>query len=167
MVLAETEEVDVLHDHHLVVVLDEHGVVQDFLHVLVVARGEIPQGVRHALGRLLEPLALRVLTELLQELRDQLFEHHAPPRYSNRFFAVSTTLTRRSRASPTAGLRIRQNARARPSPVVITPRRASTPSSASWSTRSRTARPTVASSRSRSSAMPVTGSGRPATVTSR
>src|SRR6266480_100467 len=103
MVLAETEEVDVLHDHHLVVVLDEHGVVQDFLHVLVVARGEIPQGVRHALGRLLEPLALRVLTELLQELRDQLFEHHAPPRYSNRFFAVSTTLTRRSRASPTAG----------------------------------------------------------------
>src|SRR2546426_3111301 len=34
---AQTEEVDVLHDDHLVVLLDEHGAVEDLLHVLSVA----------------------------------------------------------------------------------------------------------------------------------
>src|SRR5439155_1235408 len=37
------KKVDVLDDHHLVVVLDEHGVVQDLLDVLVVARREVAQ----------------------------------------------------------------------------------------------------------------------------
>ena len=76
---AEAEKVDVLHDHHLVVVLDEHGVVQDVLHVSVVARGEVAQRLCDTLRGLLEPLAVHVLAELLQELRDQLFDHASPP----------------------------------------------------------------------------------------
>src|SRR2546422_6559188 len=52
---ADRKKVDVLDDHHLVVVLDEHGVVQDLLDVLVVARREVAQRLRDALGRLLEP----------------------------------------------------------------------------------------------------------------
>ena len=70
MVLAEAAEIDILHDHHFVVVLDEHGAVQDLLGVLSVAGGEIAQRLLDTLGRPVQPLALDILTELFQDLRD-------------------------------------------------------------------------------------------------
>src|SRR5439155_1235410 len=110
MMFADRKKVDVLDDHLLVGVLDGHGLVQDLLDVLVVARREVAQRLRDALGRLLEPLAVHVLAELLQELLDQLLDHPTPPSYSKRFFAVSTTATRLSAPVGSAGARIRQNA---------------------------------------------------------
>src|SRR5437867_13204362 len=71
MMLAERKKVDVLHDDHLVVLLDEHGAVQNVLHVLAIARREVAQRLLHALGSLVEALALHVLAQLLQELGDQ------------------------------------------------------------------------------------------------
>src|SRR3990170_2558472 len=166
MMLTEAEKVDVLHDHHLVVVLDEEGIVQDVLHVPVVSRRQVAERLRDALRRLREPLAVGILAQLLQELGDQPGDHRAPPSYSKRFLAVSTTPTRRSAPAGTSGASSRQNAPARPSPAGITPASSGTASSVWWSTREVTARSTAASSAARSTAMPVTGSGRPATVTS-
>src|SRR5437867_418985 len=170
---AKRREIDVLHDHHLVVLLDKHGAVEDLLDILSVARREVAERLLHALGRLVQALALHVLAQFLQELRDQLrdlsvFAHYAAsPSYWNRFLAVSTTVTRRSAPAGTAGASRRQNARASPSPVVTTPASAGTSSSVRWSTRSSTRWRTAPSICSRSTDIPVTGSGRPATVTSR
>ena len=127
--LAHREEVDVLHDHHFVVFLDEERAVEDVVDVLGVTGREVLHRLRHALRRALETFAVRILSELLQELLDELFDHAASPRYSKRFFAVSTTRTRRSVPGASAGTSTSQNARARPSPVVMTPASAGTASS--------------------------------------
>src|SRR5205823_889254 len=126
--LAQRGEVDVLHDHHLVVFLDEQRIVQDLVDVLAVAGCEVLHRLRHTLGRALEAFAVRILSELLEELFDELFDHAASPRYSKRFFAVSTTRTRRSVPDGSTGASTSQNARARPSPVVTTPASAGTAS---------------------------------------
>src|SRR5687767_8702848 len=168
MVLAEAREVDVLDDHHLIVVLDEQRVVEDLVHALRIAGREVPQRLLDSLRRLGQAFTVRVFTELLQQLLDELGDHSLSPRYSKRFFAVSTTDTRcRLPRGATAGASTRQNARASPSPVVITPARAGASSSFRWSTWSSTRRSTRSSSAARSTAIPVTGSGTPATLTSR
>src|SRR4029453_10323816 len=173
VVLAHRAEVDVLHDHHLFVVLDEHGAVENFLHVLGIARREVAHRLLHTLGRPLEALASGVLAQLLEQLGDQIGDlsvlghHEASPSYWNRFLAVSTTVTRRSAPSGTAGARRRQNARASPSPVVTTPASSGTSSSVRWSTRLSTRSFTAPSITPRSTDMPVGGSGTPTTGPSR
>src|SRR2546428_6943616 len=134
MMLAHRREVDVLDDHHLVVVLDEERVVEDVLDLLVVTGREELQRRLDTLGRLGQALTLGVLAQLLQHLRDQFRDHASSPRYSNRFLAVSTTVIRESRPAGSPGASVRQNARARLSPVVITPASAGTSSSFAWST---------------------------------
>src|SRR6185503_350690 len=108
VVLAERVEVDVPHQHHLVVVvLGEDRAVQDLVDVLLVARGEELQHGFHARRRLLESFPLRILAELAQDALDQLL-HAAPPAasYSKRLFSVSTTATRLSLPGGSARSRI-------------------------------------------------------------
>ena len=67
VVLAQREQLDVLDQDHLAVRLREYGGTDDGLAVLLIAlRQELP-GLRHALGRLGEPLALRVLAQQLED----------------------------------------------------------------------------------------------------
>ena len=103
VVLAHREVVDVLHHHHLVVLLGEERGVEHLLHVLVIARGQVLVGLGHPGGRPLQALAARVLAELLQEVADQALHrvqvaHRgllvASPQYSNELLAVSITATR-------------------------------------------------------------------------
>src|SRR5262249_982080 len=99
MMLAQRVEVDVLDQHHLVVVVfRENRPVQDLADILLVARREEVQHRLHAGGCLLQPLALGVLAKLPQDAFDQLL-HSASPvaSYSKRLFSVSTTATRASR----------------------------------------------------------------------
>src|SRR6266513_4486033 len=131
---AHRKKVDVLDDDHFVVFFDEQRVVEHVLDLFVVSRREVLQRGGDALGRLRQPLALRVLAQLLQQLLDQLLDHVSSPRYSNRFFAVSTTVTRDSRPVGSPGASACQKARARLSPVVITPAKAGASSSLAWST---------------------------------
>src|SRR5262245_21932452 len=126
--LAQGEEVDVLDHDHLVVVLDEEGVVEDGVDVQMVPGGQVTEGLLHALGRAVQPLAPDVLAQLLEQLLDEGRDHRASPVHSNRFLAVSTTATRASAAAGNRGASRSQNARARPSPVVITPASRSTAS---------------------------------------
>src|SRR5713101_3323066 len=96
MMFTEGEKVDVLDHHHLVVVLDEERVVEDLVDVLAVAGGQVAQRLLHAVRGAVEPLALDVLAQLLQQLLDQPRDHRPSPAYSNRFLAVSTNATRAS-----------------------------------------------------------------------
>src|SRR5438309_1216469 len=74
---AQREEVDVLHDDHLVIVFDEQRVVQDVLDFLFVPGGEILQRGGDAFRRLRQALALYVLAQFVQKLLDELFDHRA------------------------------------------------------------------------------------------
>src|SRR5215470_9052045 len=129
MMLTQTREVDVFDDDHLVVILDEERAVEHVFDFLVVTRRQIAQGRFDALGRLDETLTIDVLAQLLQDLFDVLADHPSSPRYSNRFFAVSTTVTRESRPVGSPAASVRQKARARLSPVVMTPASAGASSS--------------------------------------
>ncbi len=106
--LTEAEVVDVLHDDHFVVVLDEERVIEHVLHVRVVPGRQIAERLLDTFWRARESLALGILTELLEELLDKLGDHTAslahPP---CRSLAVSWTVTR-------------QGAGARLAPCVIT-----------------------------------------------
>src|SRR5712691_5857858 len=117
----QREKVDVLDHDHLIVVLDEEGVVEDGVDVLIVAGGQVAQRLLHAVGGAIEPLAGDVLAQLLQQLLDERRDHRPSPAYSNRFLAVSTTDTRASAPAGSAGASRSQKDRARLSPVVITP----------------------------------------------
>src|SRR5204863_477048 len=71
-------------------------------------------------------LAMDVFPQLLQAVLHRACDriairHQASPRYSNRFFAVSSTAIRRKRPDGSAGFKACEKARASPSPVVITP----------------------------------------------
>src|SRR5262249_6854832 len=77
VMLAHAEEVDAAHEHHLVVVLAEDGAVQRLLQVLAVPLREEAQRFLDALRCAAQPLALRVLAELAEQLTNQ-FLHGAP-----------------------------------------------------------------------------------------
>src|SRR5438874_9874520 len=132
--LAETGEVYALYDDHLVVVFHAQFTDDDIFDLLVVSGREVLHRGLDVLGRLGEAFPLRVLAQLLQDLLDHFCDHASSPRYSNRFLAVSTTVMRESRPVGSPGASVRQNARARLSPVVITPARVVTSSSFAWST---------------------------------
>src|SRR6266542_1823738 len=131
---AQTVEVDVLDDHHLVVLFGEQGLVEHVVDILALPGGQVPVGLGHSRRRPLESLARGILADFLQQVTDQPFErrvpfiggfHHCPltssPRYSNTLLAVSITATRRSRPGGRTGSSHCQKVRARLSPVVITP----------------------------------------------
>ena len=64
VVFAETVEVDVLDDHHLVIIHGEQRVVQHAVHVGGIAAREEPERFLDALGRVDEPFARRILSQL-------------------------------------------------------------------------------------------------------
>src|SRR5207244_2989520 len=72
MVLAETIEVDVLDDDHLVVIDREQCAVQDLVDVGIVSIRQKFQRLLDAFRRIQQPLAARVLSELRQQLPDEL-----------------------------------------------------------------------------------------------
>src|SRR5262249_40443115 len=97
--------------------------------VLAIPRGEVAQRLLHAVGGAVEPRALDVLAQLREQLLDERGNHRASSVYSNRFFAVSTTATRASAPAGSPLASRSQHARARLSPVVITPASCGTASS--------------------------------------
>jgi hypothetical protein len=66
MVLAQGEDLNVLHYNHLVVVLVEDSAINDVSQILLVALGEEQQGLRIALRCVQQPLTVRVLAQALQ-----------------------------------------------------------------------------------------------------
>ena len=109
MVLAQASEVDVLHDHHLVVLLGEERVVQHLVHVLVVAGRQVPNafatrsGVRSRPSRSGPRPAPSGSRRIRRSrcVRSLITAACASPQYSNRFFAVSTHAPRAA-AGPAA-----------------------------------------------------------------
>ena len=66
VVLAKREEVDILHDHHLVVALLEKGVGEHFVGILRVAARQYLHGLGHTHGGLLKTLPLGVFAQQIQ-----------------------------------------------------------------------------------------------------
>src|SRR6266436_4611842 len=152
MMLTEAEVVDVLHDDHFVVVLDEERVIEHVLHVRVVPGRQIAERLLDTFWCARESLALGILTELLEELLDKLRDHTAslahPPCWS---LAVSWTVTRQS-----AGVSLAL--------WVITRADSAAADISRWSIRSNRTSATVRSGPARSGARPVPASGDPISV---
>lgn len=72
MVLAQAEDFDVAHDHHLVVVHGEAGLVEQSLEVHFDPGGEELHGPGVALGSAAQPFAVGVFAEPLEEDADEL-----------------------------------------------------------------------------------------------
>ncbi len=94
VVLAERVELDVLDQHHLLVLLAEHGRADDFERVFVVALGEERHRLGHPFGRLQKPLARRVLAQQTQDLAIMVFERFDGRRVETFFFFVVFRLHR-------------------------------------------------------------------------
>jgi hypothetical protein len=74
VVLAHRVEVDVAHEHHVLVLLLEHGVAHHVAHVHVLAAGEPGQAPRDALRRLQQPVPVRILAEQRELTSHQLLQ---------------------------------------------------------------------------------------------
>ncbi len=74
MVLAKAEHLDVLHDHHLVVIHAEERALQDLLRVFAVALGEILQRLRVTLRGLGQSFAVRLFAQADEHLARQFFK---------------------------------------------------------------------------------------------
>ena len=72
MMLAERIEVDVLDDHHLVIIDGEQRVVQDVIDVCAIPARQESQRLFDTRGRAREPFTVGVFTELDQEAPDQI-----------------------------------------------------------------------------------------------
>ena len=68
VVLAHREEVDVFHDHHLIVGFLEEGVGEHLVRVLVVSACEHLHGLGHPERGFLESFAVGVLTQEAQDV---------------------------------------------------------------------------------------------------
>ena len=66
VVLAEREHLNVLHNHHLVVIDIEHGAAQYFCGIFVVSLGEKGHGFLDASGSLHQAVTIGILAEALQ-----------------------------------------------------------------------------------------------------
>ena len=71
---AETEHLDILDDHHLVISYIEHRAQQNFLWVLLVAFGQILHRTFHAFGSFPQAITLRVLAEAQQHFSHQFLQ---------------------------------------------------------------------------------------------
>src|SRR5262249_21224330 len=69
VMLAQTEKLNVLHHHHLVVGDAEGSTIEDVVDVLVIAAGQELQGLLEALRRLPQALAVGVFADELDDLR--------------------------------------------------------------------------------------------------
>ena len=63
VVLAQTVQLDVPHEHHAAMILREHGIADDVGRGLRVARRQERHGLRHSLGRLHQSLPIGILAE--------------------------------------------------------------------------------------------------------
>lgn len=70
MVLAEREDLDILHNDQLVMVLLEDGAVHQIPDILLIALGEEEHGFGVALWSTPQPLPLRILPYAFQDSRD-------------------------------------------------------------------------------------------------
>jgi MFS family permease len=76
VVLAQAVEVDILDDHHLVVIDGEERVVQHLVDVGVIAAGQKAQGLLDARRRAKQTLTVWILAELGEQGTDQLLHRH-------------------------------------------------------------------------------------------
>lgn len=74
MVLAKTEDLDVLDDDHLVVTLLENGVVDDVANVLLVALGEEEHGFGVTSRGVADTGPVRILADALEDGADSGLE---------------------------------------------------------------------------------------------
>jgi hypothetical protein len=73
VMLAQTVEVDVLDDHHLAIIDGKQGAVDHGIDVGLVAAGQELQRLLHASRRTNEPLAVRILSQLHEQLPYERF----------------------------------------------------------------------------------------------
>ena len=71
--LAETEDFDVLHDHHFVIRHREQRSVQNLVKIGAITGGHIVQGARKAMGSLHQPFPLGILSDPEQQFTQQFF----------------------------------------------------------------------------------------------
>ena len=126
MVLAQAEDLNVLHDHHFVIRDREKRSIQYLIDILPVAAGQVSHGLRHPMRRPQQAFPAGVLAELANHRAHGLFEHirgrgaflfvqelqfigfhrfsafrSAPaPEYSKELEFVSSRRTRSNRAEP-------------------------------------------------------------------
>src|SRR5581483_7078017 len=74
VMLAEGKEVDVLHDHHLLVVDREKSIVQDPVDILAIAAGQKMKRPLHPARRSLQPFARGIFPQRNQKVFNELFE---------------------------------------------------------------------------------------------
>ena len=74
VVLAQTEHLDVFHDHHLVVGDGEEGVLEHRLWVFVIATREKLECLVHPSRRAQQTFALGIFIETDEHFSHQLFE---------------------------------------------------------------------------------------------
>jgi len=65
---AQRVQLDVLEDHHLVVVGGEQCTVDDFFEVLLIAMTQVLHGLGGALGGVDQAFAFRVFAQVLEDL---------------------------------------------------------------------------------------------------
>src|SRR5260370_12022310 len=68
VVFAETEELDILHDDHLVVSHAKRRAVQNMIQVLMITAGQVLERFLEALRRLAQPFAIRIFPDNLYDL---------------------------------------------------------------------------------------------------
>ena len=85
--LTERVEIDVLDDHHIVVIDGEQCVVEDIVDVCVVPGRQESQGLFHTRRRADEPFAVGILTELDQEAPDEILHLCILQRHFSHFAA--------------------------------------------------------------------------------
>ena len=74
VVLAQAEHLDIFDNDHLVVIDGEEGIAKDFFRILVVALGQVAQGLPITFRRFEQTLAIRVLAQADEHLARQLFD---------------------------------------------------------------------------------------------
>src|SRR6266436_9126270 len=72
VVFAQAVNLDVLHQHHLVVTHAEHGAVQEFFRILVVAASQKAQRLLKTLGSVPQTVAIRILPDQLDHPPHQI-----------------------------------------------------------------------------------------------
>ena len=73
VVLASARDLDVLHEHHLVVPLVEHD-ADNLVRVLVQAREGLGECARDATGSARQAFAFRIFADRLEDLADSPFD---------------------------------------------------------------------------------------------
>src|SRR6266404_9169009 len=121
MMFAQAEKVDILYDHHFVILFGKHCAVENFFNILIIPLREEIERPCDAAGGPAQPLSIRVLTDTEKDRFDCILESwffgHDQPRYSAKLLGVSYTLIEWSLPEEILGERILQNAVARFSAV--------------------------------------------------